>query len=205
MVKDMAYYSRKTHATVEIPKTTRDSLYATIRPHTLITRGRFNDTVWAMIERTAFDVTHDVTNWINRFVPKANGNLRRSLITSIDPAFSRNMYRWRFMAGSAMSHIRYVNEMAATSLRHSGGTRYIYYNSRNAHSRRYGHWVTLNDPQAVSYFYEKMIEYAVRIITTKMMNSIAITVRQMGIGGIITPRQILDQIRIINHGLVDSP
>lgn len=177
MSRPMDYYRPRRHASIDAG-TLRDRkrFIQNYRPNN-INYGIFRNILWEVIVKTGEQVDREVKRRINMWVPKANGNLRESLTSSLNSPtrLSQNDMRYNFIMGSGMNHIRYANEMSSAQLRHPNSVesmRYIYYNRNNVHSRRYGHWVTLVDREAITHFYESLVRYGRRAIRRAIHDNI---------------------------------
>lgn len=177
MSRPMEYYRPKRHASLDAGTQRDRRLFIQNYKPANMNYMVFRKLIWDIIRKTGDNVDYEVKRRIKMWVPKANGNLRESLTDSLNSPtkYSENNFRYNFILGSGMSHIRYANEMSLTQLRHPNSResmRYIYYNRNNVHSRRYGHWVTLVDREAITHFYETLVRYGRRQLRRALRDNI---------------------------------
>lgn len=113
----------------------------------------------------------EVKEWINRFVPKREGDLRVSLIKflerSIPPIAAIGELRGIRLVlgvGADIPYAKYVDEMTTKQVRHSGTWRE--HSGKRAYSK--GHRAYLYDPQAVGNYHDKMVVYAKQRLKTNI-------------------------------------
>ena len=94
----------------------------------------------------------ELKTWINKFVPKATGQLRESLLANLE---SSNVKKglMRLVLGTNIDYAPKVAEMSTRQVRHSGEVGYAYYYGAKGR-------IILNDPQAIGDFWEELMEYA---------------------------------------------
>lgn len=94
----------------------------------------------------------ELENWINKFVPKATGQLRDSLIANL---YSSSVKKglMRVILGTHLDYAEDVAAMSTMKVRHFGEKRYAYYYSASGP-------IILDDPQAIGNFWEELIKYA---------------------------------------------
>jgi len=95
--------------------------------------------------------------WISRFVPKMTGRLRRDLYSHVkETIVSNNIIT--FYIKTNLEYAKRVNAMPTSSVRHSG--KVITYQRR---------LITLNDPQAVGQFFQKLVLFTIHSITVSLV------------------------------------
>ena len=107
-----------------------------------------------MVLRTALSHTiDDLDDWIDEFVPKRTGQLRDSLKHNLRSSRVINKTLLKLYFGTHLDYADFVNDMTTSQVAHNGTIGYAYY---------YGNYgrITLNDPNAVGSFFDKMIQYA---------------------------------------------
>ncbi|MFX1371336.1 MAG: HK97 gp10 family phage protein [Promethearchaeota archaeon] len=82
--------------------------------------------------------------WIKQKVPKDTGNLRNDLLQKLHTSYIQNEIL-RLVLATDVDYAIYVNNMPTMRVRHSG--------------ERRGRKI-LDDPNAVGYFFDKMVEFA---------------------------------------------
>lgn len=94
----------------------------------------------------------ELEGWINRFVPKATGQLRESLIKNLKSSEVKKGLM-RLVLGTHISYAQRVAEMSTAMVRHSGEERYVnYYGERGK--------IRLWDPEAIGNFFEEFVKFA---------------------------------------------
>jgi len=96
----------------------------------------------------------DIELWIDHKVPKRTGALRQNLKLSLRSSqVIGNILK--IIIGTSIEYAERVNEYTTRQVRH--------YNTRKEHSGKkvYAHGVpvTLNDPEAVGHFFDRMLEF----------------------------------------------
>ena len=101
------------------------------------------------------DTVHDLIIFIGNKVPKRTGQLRRDLVEWL--AGSTVMKGiMRLILGTYLPYAEDVAQMTTSQVRHSGEVGYVYYPNKMGIRGR----VILNDPQAIGFFWDKLITYA---------------------------------------------
>lgn len=90
--------------------------------------------------------------WINKYVPKATGQLRDSLIKNLESSDVKKGLM-RLVLGTHIDYAPKVAEMSTSTVRHAGQERYVYYYGERGK-------IQLWDPQAIGNFWEELMKYA---------------------------------------------
>jgi len=106
----------------------------------------------------------ETKEWIWEFVPLRSGDLQDNLIEFLEkskppPSNSTGLRNVRLIlgAGKDVKYARYVNEMDASMVQHNNT--WLEHSGFPAYSK--GVRVLLHDPDAVGFFFDKMVAYAV--------------------------------------------
>jgi hypothetical protein len=165
-VRDLDYYKPKTRAEVEIKPSDEKSFLR------LTNMGVLNFTKMMRQAHVATlqDLDRKAKWWIERYVPKATGQLRRSLWKQAKSHLSYEVTRSRFRlnVGTYVPYVKYVDSMGQRNLRHNGQTRRVNYPGPR------GRWRTiiLQDPQASQSFFDKLIDYLREILFQRLFVNI---------------------------------
>ena len=106
----------------------------------------------------------DLEFWIDNRVPKRTGQLRHFLKLWLKGSnFGQGMLNI-ILSASGVEYAEDVNKMTTSQVRHHGELGYVYYDNIfgiNSKTRPRGSKkIVLNDPRAIGFFFDKMIEFA---------------------------------------------
>ena len=165
-VRNEDYYTPKTRARVEIAPPDERAFLQLSHMGVL----NFTKMMTAAHVRTLQDIERKAKTWIERFVPKATGQLRRSLWKQAKSLLSYQVTRSRFdlNVGTYVSYTKYVDSMGQGNLRHSGQTRRVNYPGPRSKWRT----IVLQDIQASESFFDKLIEYLREILFQRLFVNI---------------------------------
>lgn len=101
----------------------------------------------------------DLEVWIEKYVPKRTGQLRDNLLRNIRSSRVRNGVL-RIIIATSIDYAAQVNEMTTAEVRHDSTDRE--HSGKKAYAYYYGHYgpITLDDPDAIGSFFDKLGEYA---------------------------------------------
>lgn len=94
----------------------------------------------------------ELEDWINKFVPKATGQLRNSLIKNLKSSRVKKGLM-HLVLGTDIGYAEKVADMSTRMVRHSGEERYVYYYGEHGK-------ITLWDPEAIGNFFEEFVKFA---------------------------------------------
>jgi len=120
-------------------------------------RGYIIRQIHTILKRVKKRLIKDGEKWINRYVPKATGQLRESLKSSLRTDTKiYDLTQLKVKLGSHVSYLQYVNPMSRYNLVHPAGhhpnARLVnYYGGKRV--------VILNDKQATQGFFDKLLRY----------------------------------------------
>lgn len=101
------------------------------------------------------DTKKDLETWIDSKVPKRTGQLRAMLKLWLGGSnITKGILR--LVLGTNLAYAEKVAEMTTSQVRHSGEVGYVYYPNIFGIRGR----VILDDPRAIGFFWDKMIEFA---------------------------------------------
>ena len=105
----------------------------------------------------------DVESWIDTRVPKRTGQLRHFLKMWLNGSnYGQGILRI-ILSASGVDYAEDVNQMTTSQVRHMGELGYVYYPNIfaiNSKTRPRGSKkIILNDPKAIGFFFDKMIEF----------------------------------------------
>lgn len=133
-------------------------------------------------QKTLKDIIFEIAIWINHKVPKRTGALRQNLLLNLRTSAVVDT-QMKLVLGTSIEYADRVNDMPAAWVRH--------YNTTREHSgaKAYGPSgipITLDDPEAIGHFWDKLLDYAkerVQINLSKMKyrieNNTGLTSRQL--------------------------
>ena len=105
----------------------------------------------------------DVEFWIDHRVPKRTGQLRHFLKMWLNGSNYGQGILQIILSASGVDYAEDVNKMTTSQVRHNGELGYVYYPNIFAISSktrpRGSKKIALNDPRAIGFFFDKMIEF----------------------------------------------
>lgn len=120
--------------------------------------------IQTIINETLELTIKETEEWIDEFVPKRSGDLRKDLKEFLaksrpPPSTKGELRNGRLIlgAGANVKYARHVTEMSAEQVQHSGT--WFEHSGKRAYSK--GKPVYLDDPHAVSNYHDKMVAYAI--------------------------------------------
>lgn len=121
---------------------------------TKLSYGEIVGRIQMFLEFLKENITNDVKNWIDRYVPKRTGQLREMLKRWVDGS---NIYKnvLRIVVGTNLPYASVVNEMTTDMVRHSGEIGYVYYPNLFGIRGKIQLW----DPEAIGAFFTVLLEY----------------------------------------------
>ncbi|KKL99759.1 hypothetical protein LCGC14_1811160 [marine sediment metagenome] len=119
-------------------------------------------------------VVPDVVKWINKFVAKRTGQLRKNLILNFTSSRVKN-YSLVFILRTSIDYAEKVSKYKTSQVRHSNAKRehHVDYTTKKGKKHRPyayayygGHYgrIRLHDPQAIGNFFKMMVAYTVKSI-----------------------------------------
>jgi len=138
----------------------------------IVGKSRYNLQQLRSIFRSELQITLktiilEIAEWINYKVPKRTGALRQNLLLNLRASAVVDT-QMKLILGTSINYADRVNDMPTAWVRH--------YNTTREHSgaKAYGPSgipITLDDPQAIGHFWDKLLDYAkerVQINLSKM-------------------------------------
>ena len=127
-----------------------------------------------ILEETTKLVLKDLRKWVNKFVPKRTGQLRRNLLLNLKSSRIKG-YIMNIIVRTSIDYAAQVNAYSTAQVRHKNAKRehavaYTTKSGKKHHNYAYayygGHYgrITLNDPMAIGKFYDKMIIFTIKTI-----------------------------------------
>lgn len=146
-----------------------------------------------ILEETTKLVLKDLKKWINKFVPKRTGQLRKNLLLNLKGSKVKS-FLMVFIVRTSIDYAAQVNAYSTAQVQHKNAKRehYVAYRTkgkkyktrggktRTSKGRAYhpyayayygGHYgrITLNDPMAVGEFFDKMVIFTIKIILSNLV------------------------------------
>jgi len=119
------------------------------------TYEQMTELIKLILQTVLDDTKKDLELWIESKVPKRTGQLRAMLKLWLGGSNVTNGIM-RLVMGTNLEYAEDVAQMTTSQVRHHGEKGYVYYPNIFGIRGK----VILNDPQAIGYFWDKMIEFA---------------------------------------------
>ena len=139
-----------------------------------LTAKEAEEIIAKILEETTKLVLKDLKKWINKFVPKRTGQLRKNLLLNLKSSRIKG-YIMRIIVRTSIDYAAQVNAYSTAQVRHKKAKRehsvsYTTKKGKKHHPYAYayygGHYgrITLNDPMAIGKFFDKMVIFTIKII-----------------------------------------
>ena len=117
-----------------------------------------------ILKDTLDTTVKDIEFWIDNRVPKRTGQLRHFLKMWLNgSSFGQGMLNI-ILSAAGIDYAEDVNKMTQSQVRHNNEYGYVYYDNIfgiNSKTRPRGSKkILLNDPRAIGFFFDKMVEFA---------------------------------------------
>ena len=142
-------FATKTHYELSFPKT--DIQYI-VGKQSKLNYLQVKQLIVNILERTLDDTIMELELWIDSKVAKRTGKLRKDLKLELRSSFVRNTLL-KLKIGTHISYAEFVNKMTTSMVRHVNQKDYAYYGGHSGP-------IILNDPRAIGFFWQKLLEYA---------------------------------------------
>ena len=136
-----------------------------------------------ILEETLRVTIKETEEWIDQFVPKRSGDLRKSLKhflnRSIPPVSTKGELRGVRLilgAGEDVKYASYISAMTDEQVQHENT--WLEHSGRKAYSK--GRPVLLDDPNAIADFFNVMVEYSVGRLKINLLKIKWLKVRSNG-------------------------
>ena len=140
-----------------------------------------------ILEETTKLVLKDLKKWINKFVPKRTGQLRKNLLLNLKGSKVKG-FLMMFIMRTSIDYAAQVNAYSTAQVRHKSAKRehYVSYvtkgrgkakkgKGKKYHPYAYAYYggasgrITLNDPMAIGEFFDKMVIFTIKSILSNLV------------------------------------
>lgn len=128
-----------------------------------------------ILNQTLDDTILELEIWIDSKVAKRTGKLREDLKLELKSSFVRNTLL-KLKLGTHVTYAEFVNQMTMSTVRHVGELGYAYYGGHHGP-------IILNDPRAIGFFWNKLLEYAKERLEINFVKAKALYLGNVGKAG----------------------